>query len=64
MTKLIKIAVKVDEKNNVIAIAEDLEGINIPEGIDRTLYVLGIYAHLFNHQLKKLNKTDGFIVPR
>jgi hypothetical protein len=63
MIKEIKIIIRVDEDKNIIGIAEDFSKLDI-KGINKTLFVLGVYGHLYSHQLQKLNSVKRYSVPK
>jgi len=43
----IKLLIRIDEKTNKIAVVEE-QALGIPPGIDRQIYLQGIYQYLLN----------------
>ena len=60
--RTIKLLIKIDEKNNKIHILEE-QALGLPQGIDKEVYLQGIYNYLlFKHskdiKLKKVFRIE------
>ncbi len=50
----LKIVVRIDEKKNIIGTFIDSNSFGMPKGIDKTLFLMGVYHHLFNRESANL----------
>jgi hypothetical protein len=59
MTKIktINLIIKVDSENNKIAVAERSK--MELEGIDRIMFMIGVYNHLLNKEVSKIQKKKN-----
>ena len=55
----IKLLIRIDEKTNRIAVVEE-QALGIPEGIDKELYMYGIYQYLLNRMSQKIKIKNPF----
>ena len=54
----IKIRILVDEQKNMITVAEDFTALGMQEGVDKVLFLIGLYTHLINQQAVKLKQKQ------
>lgn len=59
MIREIKLGISVDNEKNVIGVVDNLRGLGLVEGVERTIFLMGIYNYLLNREMRKFrNKIE------
>jgi len=56
MIRKIQLGISIDNEKNVIGVIDNLSELGLVEGVDRTLFLMGVYNYLLNRESSKFQR--------